>query len=422
MDKSKIMTVKNLYIGESYTVYTHESGLKVYISEKKFSTYYAVFGTRYGSFDNVFTVGGERYTVPEGIAHFLEHKMFESENGTDAFEEYAALGADANAYTSFDRTAYLFSCTENFYENLQTLINMVLTPHFTDENVQKEQGIIGQEIKMCRDRASSAVFYNLMKAFYKENPVRISIPGTIESISKITPELLYKCYDTFYTMNNMALCICGDVDPEKIIGIVDSMIPGEYAQEVSSFAPAEDICVYTDRYTEKAEVARPIFKIGVKYSDTDLSDSEVCDVLWDAVFGESEDFYSEVYEKGLVSGYHNYYECSRAYSYFVLGGESDDPEKLYQLFEERVKRAAEQGISEESLEIAKRNLYSESLVSYECSENIAENMLDGFLGGYCCLEKAERYAKVSSEQVNELAKKLFSKERFAMSVIYPKKS
>ena len=216
-----VKTVASASVGEEITEIMHKSGLKVFILKKDFDTSYGVFATRYGSYDNVFSVDGERVSVPNGIAHFLEHKLFETEEGEDTFELFAQVGADANAYTSTDRTAYLFSCTENFYESLDILVKMVLTPVFTEENVNKEQGIIAQEIKMCEDRPTNIRYYNLMKALFGDDPVSIPIAGTVDSIAKITPELLYKCYGAFYRMSNMALCLSGRVETDRVLEILD---------------------------------------------------------------------------------------------------------------------------------------------------------------------------------------------------------
>ena len=297
---------------------------------------------------------------------------------------------------------------------------MVLTPHFTAENVAKEQGIIGQEIKMSEDRAGNVITFNLFKAMYETNPIRIPIAGTIESIAEITPELLYHCYNIFYRMNNMALCICGNVDAEQVLDIVDEMIPSEEQSEVAFEVIDEPIEVYQKRISAEFEVSRPIFRIGVKFPEAKCEDETVCDILWEALFGESEDFYQDVYESGLVSGYSNYYDFCRVCSYFVIGGNSDDPEAVYSKFCEYAENKLKNGISAESVELAKRTLYSECVSSFESSENIAENMFESFLVGEQGLDKAEAYAAVTYEQVCEMAAKVLDERRFALSVIYPK--
>ncbi len=423
MSCNKTEILFNEAIGEECVKIEHKSGLTVYISKKPFSTAYAVIGTRYGSFDNVFKLKGEeKFTeVPEGIAHFLEHKMFESEDGHDAFEDFADAGADANAYTSTDRTAYLFSCADGFCRSLDTLLKMVTTPVFTEENVKKEQGIIGQEIKMCLDRPSNALYYGLMQALYSENAVRTPIAGTVESIANITPELLYKCYGVFYRPSNMALCIAGDVDVDKIVEAVDRAFPEEKTEEeIVRECVNEAPGCFKKRVSLKMEVARPLFRIGIKDACGDRGDSATAAVLTEAVFGQSSDFYSSLYEDGRVSSYSAYSEYSRPACYTVIGGDSDDPEGVFEYFCGYTERLARDGISRESFERAKRVLYAGTMRLFDSSESIAEGMLDGFLVSESFTDQAESYAKVTYEEVTALAERLFKEDRYALCTVYPK--
>jgi len=424
MNFGKTEQLKSEVIGESCLKINHKSGLTVYISKKPFSTAYAVFGTRYGSFDNVFKLSGDGdfSVVPEGIAHFLEHKMFESEDGHDSFEDFAEAGADANAYTSTDRTAYLFSCTDGFYRCLEILLKMVTTPVFTKENVEKEQGIIGQEIKMCLDRPSNALYYNLMKAMYRENPVKIQIAGTLESIAEITPELLYKCYDVFYGMSNMALCIAGDVDENKIMETVDRIIPVKTDGEIVRGEINETAECAEPRVSVKMEVAKPLFKIGIKDVYGCAEDSAAAAVLSEAVFGESSDFFTSLYEEGLISSYSSYSEYARTACYVALGGDSDNPETVFERFCEYTEGIVKNGVPTEDFERAKRVLYAETMRSFDSSESIAEGMFDAFLVSGDFLKQAEEYASVTYEEITALAKRIFRKEQYALSTVYPRGS
>ncbi|MBQ1967206.1 MAG: insulinase family protein, partial [Clostridia bacterium] len=221
--------IKNDLLKEEYYEIDHESGLKIFVMEKPdYNGAYALFGTKYGSVDTCFKIkGAESYTtVPEGIAHFLEHKLFESEE-LDAFERFAETGANANAYTSFDRTCYLFQCSGEFEKNLEILLDFVKAPYFTEETVQKEQGIIGQEIRMYQDSPDWQVLFNLLRGLYSKNPVRIDIAGTIESIAEINADLLYSCYKTFYNNSNMCLAVAGNVKTEEVINIADKVLKTE---------------------------------------------------------------------------------------------------------------------------------------------------------------------------------------------------
>ena len=212
--------------GDKCNYIKHPSGLDIYICEMNgFSTTEALFGTKYGSINTMFkTKADKEYTVvPEGIAHFLEHKLFENED-CDAFAQYAKTGANANAYTSFDRTCYLYSCSDNYLESLKILLNFVQNPYFTQETVDKEQGIIGQEIKMCNDNPGWKVLFNMLQGMYHSHPVRIDIAGTIESIAKIDAELLYKCYNTFYNLHNMVLVLAGNVRTNDVLSVADELL------------------------------------------------------------------------------------------------------------------------------------------------------------------------------------------------------
>ncbi len=414
--------VKNDLLGEEYTELTHESGLKIFISVKELPVYYAIFGTRYGSVDNVFTVDGETVEVPEGIAHFLEHKMFENEDGADAFELYAETGADANAYTSFDQTAYLFSCTDRFYESLDVLLNMVTHPHFTKESVEKEQGIIGEEIKMCEDRPGDALYYGSLRALYSENPVRIPIAGTIGSIAKITPELLYKCYNSFYRMNNMALSICGNVDVDEIIKVVDRIIPKTVSEKPIHKGHTEALTVSEEHIDIKRDVSKPMFRIAVKFPEGDLDTYAAANVLAGAVFDDTEEFFSDIYENELVGKYYYDYNYSRGYSYFCVGGDSDRPEEVYRRFKEYCKKIAKNGVSIDAIERAKRALYADIIRGFDKSDSVADNMFYSFLDGLETLSLAEKYMAVTKENAGDIARTVFADGRFCICTVTPKNS
>ena len=228
---------ENKEIGEKYYFLQHKSGLGVYVVPKKMSTSYAIFGTKFGSIDNRFVLDGKEIILPDGIAHFLEHKMFEQEDGTDAFLRYAKTGANANAYTTFERTCYLFSATSKFYESLEILLDFVSHPYFTDATVQKEMGIIGQEIRMYDDNPGWQLYFGMLTGLYHNNTVRIDTAGTTETIAEITPELLHTAYRAFYNPHNMLLCVCGDIDPEKVEEICDRLLPVSEKPEVKRIYP-----------------------------------------------------------------------------------------------------------------------------------------------------------------------------------------
>ena len=219
---------KSELLAEQYKKYEHPSGLDIYIFPKKLTTYYAIFGVKYGSIHNSFARKSEPeniITIPDGVAHFLEHKLFANEDGSDSFERFSELGADANAYTAFNKTAYLFAATENFYPSLRELITFVTHPYFSEENVASEIGIITEEIKMYDDSPSDRCFYGMLEGMYEHHSIKRNICGSVESISKITPETLYDCYNAFYNLNNMVLIVCGDVDSKAVLDIADKLLP-----------------------------------------------------------------------------------------------------------------------------------------------------------------------------------------------------
>ena len=423
-----VTKIKSSLLGEEFSLVEHKSGLKIYVFYKDFSTYHAIFGTRYGSYDNRFRVKGETEIteVPEGIAHFLEHKMFDMSDGRDAFEIYAENGADANAYTGGDRTAYLFSCTDKFYENLRTLIKTVRDPYFTAETVKKEQGIIGEEIKMCEDRPWDAAYYGLMRAMYSESPVRIPVAGTVESIARITPELLYRCYNVFYSLKNMVLCVCGRVDADKVIAIADELLTADDGGEIERYIAPEAPKVCRPRETVRMQVSKPLFNMGVK--EVTAFDSERCrkelirTLLCETVFGMSSPLYSELYESGTVGGYGASWVIDGAHSFLNIYGDSDEPEKVFEKVTEYVESCKRDGIPEEDFVRSKRVLYARTVRSFESATDISEEMFDNFISGSSCFEFVELISHIEKRELEEVLRSTFNPESYAMCVLLPKEA
>lgn len=425
MKETVITKRKSQLLGEEYSLIEHKSGLRIYAFYKDRSTFYGILGTKYGSFDNRFKMKyDENITdVPEGIAHFLEHKMFEMEDGRDAFELYAENGADANAYTGFDRTAYLFSCTENFEDNLRTLIKTVTEPFFTADTVKKEQGIIGEEIKMCEDRAGDALYYGLMRALYKDSPARIPVAGTVESIAKITPALLYRCHRTFYSLSNMALCVCGRIDENEIIAIADEMLMDAGKLEIERFMPVEAPQVFSARETVRMQVSKPMFAIGVK--DVSVSDGDPARfeaeraLLCEALFGMSGALYSELYESGTVGGYGASWSVEGGNSSLSIMGDCDDPEAVFTEFTKYVERCKAEGISDEAFVRAKRVLYARAVRAFESTADIAEELFNGFITGADIFSMSEAISRVEKANLEALLDRVFKPECYAMCVVLP---
>lgn len=416
---------------EKYYKYTHECGLDIYVFPKKLSSTYALLGTHYGSIDNSFSLEGDEKTVsvPDGIAHFLEHKLFANEDGSDSFEHFSAIGADANAYTTFNKTAYLFSCTENFEAALSELIDFVTHPYFTDESVKKEQGIIAQEIKMYDDSPTEACYYGMLESLYEHHIIRRNICGSVESIEKITPELLYECYRVFYNPSNMALIVCGDVTPDEVIRIADEHLARECpkikiirATENSS----ESASVFKARSEKRMKVSKPIFNIGIK--DTDIPASPVerqkkdaaMSILNEILFSRAGKLYSELFESAMISPEMSYcYTINESFAFNSIAGEADDPDAVLAKIREHIKKTAAKGLSISDFERGKRVMYAEFVKEFDSTEGIANNLFSFVFDGAEILGYADIINSISFDDVSALFEKVFKDEFFTISVVYP---
>ena len=400
-----------------------DNGLKIYIMEKpEFNTAYAVFGTKYGSIDTAFSLnGGKTVTVPEGIAHFLEHKLFESEDG-DAFTKYAKTGAYANAFTSFDKTCYLFSCSNMFYENLDILLGFVQSPYFTAQTVQKEQGIIGQEIRMYDDSPAWCVLFNALRAMYHNNPVKIDIAGTVESIAEITADLLYSCYNTFYNLSNMALAVAGNVTVEQVLAVADKVLKDEAPVKIEQIIPEEPETVVTDYTEEIMNVDIPKFAIGFKENrETPVRTAKetVCaNILLDIIAGKVSPLYEKMLSEGLINpSFGNEYFIGRGFSVPMFIGESVSPEKVRDLICKRIDELRKNGITEEDFEISKKRLYGISVRSFNDVDDLANNIVDCYFNGYDLFTQLECYKTITKADLEEMLKESFDTENMCLSVI-----
>ena len=380
---SEMKEIKSARTGDRYFEVKHSSGLRIFIypKEKNNSTY-AVFGTKYGSIDNCFQATGdaEPQNVPNGIAHYLEHKLFESEDG-DAFARYAKTGACANAYTSFDMTCYLFSCTENVYESLEILLDFVQSPYFTEQTVQKEQGIIGQEIRMYDDTPQWRVMFNLLGAMYHTHPVKIDIAGTTESIAKITPELLYRCYHTFYNLNNMALCVAGNIDPERVLTLCDKMLKPSSASSVNRIFEPEPESIVKPRTEQCLSVAVPMFELGFKESAAQgrVSARQLAetDILLEALSSPATPLYRGLLDDGLIneaSFGHEYFE-GPGFASVIFSGESKDPDAVAERIRAEAGRFRREGIGRDEFRRAKNAVYGRNIMALNDVDVIANTMI-----------------------------------------------
>lgn len=420
--------VKSDYLNEEYTLFKHKSGLDVYVFKKKLSTSYALFATKYGSLDNKFKTDKDKdfICVPDGIAHYLEHKMFENENGEDTFVRYAKTGASANAYTSNSMTAYLFSCTDNFYESLEILLDFVTKPYFTRETVEKEQGIIAQEIRMYDDNPGTRLYYELLGALYKNHNVKINIAGTVKSISEITPEYLYMCYNTFYNLHNMALCVCGDVDEDKVCEVCDRILKESPKQEILREYPSEPAEVNKKEASAQLKVSQPLFAVGVK--DVDISHDPMkrlkkkacADIVCKMLFGKTSDFFNELYESGLISGdLHAEYEHNESFSFLSFDGKSNDPDKVFEAFLDYMKNFKENPPARADFERAKRVKLASFIGIFDSTDEIANEFLSFIFDGVKIFDYADAIKAVTYEDALEFISSVFNEEYCSIAKILP---
>ena len=419
---------ENATLSERYYAFTHKSGLDVYVFPKEMSTSYALFATKYGSLENSFKLSGEAdfTTVPAGIAHFLEHKMFENEDGVDTFERFGATGASANAYTSFDKTAYLFSSTDNFYESLEILLDFVTHPYFTPETVAKEQGIIAQEIRMYEDNPNTRVYYELMRAMYEKHDVRTEIAGSVESIGEITADLLYKCYNTFYNLHNMALCVCGDVDADEVEKVLDKVLKTAEEQSIVRQYKDEKAAAFKKRSEIKMQIAKPIFAIGVKDTDipTDPREFSKKDfgmrILNEILFSSSTDFYNEMYEKGILnSQFSCEYDSSASFAYNYYSGETDDPDEFLEILKKHISDSGEKPIDSDAFLRAKRTVYADFIRLFDSTEEIANELVSYVFLDMPLFDNLEVLESVDKAYVEKLLKDCFKDEYYSISIISP---
>ena len=421
---------ENQMLNEKYFSFKHKSGLEVYVFPKEMTTSYAIFATRYGAVDNKFKLKTdlEYTTVPDGIAHFLEHKLFECEGGIDAFELFAKTGASANAFTSNTMTGYLFSCTEKFNESLKILLDFVTHPYFTRETVQKEQGIIAQEIKMYDDNPGARLHKELMNALYKKNKIKIEVAGTVESIGEINSEILYKCYNTFYNLNNMTLAICGNVDVNEVEAVCDQVL--ELAPEIEVIRDSEDADepreVNQKRVCCNLDVSKPIFAIGIK--DTSIPNDArervkkayATEILDEILFSQSSKFYNELYEENLIAqDLSNGCEITKGFSFNVISSESSDPEKVYSRFVEYIEETKKKGLDKEAFELSKRTVYASNIKSFDSTEDIANNFIFNHFDGADLLDAPQIIEEIDIEYVTKLLNEGFKEEYYAMSIVNP---
>ena len=421
-----MQVIENLKVKEKVYTEKLENGLTVMIIPKPgIMKKYIIWGTNYGSNDSKFIVPGEEKEteVPNGVAHFLEHKLFEQENGTNSLDVLTALGVNANAYTTNDHTAYLFECTDNFYEALDEFMDYVQHPYFTDENVEKEKGIIGQEIKMYDDYPEWKVYLNTMEAMYHNNPIKIDITGTIETISKIDKDILYKCYNTFYNPSNMALVVCGDFEPDKILEeIKKRLVENKSNGDIKRIYPEEPPEIVKEKIEQQMEVSQSLYSIGIKDKVIDenvkVKRHIAIEILLDLIIGKSSNLYKKLYSEGIVYSVPSMdYEFSDKYAHVIVSGQSNEPEKVYEYFKQEIQRLKNDGINEEDFERIKKKIYGNYVKEYNDIEDISRMFLADYFKGINSFDYLEEIETVNLDYANQVLNDLFKMEKMVLSVV-----
>ncbi len=413
---------------ERYFYAKHKSGLPVYVFPKKMTGTYALLSAKYGSLDDAFSIDGQApVCVPDGVAHFLEHKLFENEDGSDSFRRFSALGADANAYTTYNRTAYLFNCTEHFEECLEELLRFVFSPYFTDATVKKEQGIIAEEIRMYEDHPWDRCDRNMLRVMYQKHPVRKNIAGTVSSIMKITPKLLYDCHHVFYHPSNMALIVCGNVDRDAVLDVVERMLPQKSEEPVfQRILPDEPKSVLKHDVRERMAVAKPLFCLGFK--DHDIPRDAVgrakrdaaMTLLGEILFSRSEYLYNDLFESGCITPSFGFgYSSSESFGLQCVSGEADSPEAVRDRIFEYLDTVRKEGLSKDAFERCQRALYSDEIRTYDSIEEIADRLLSAVFDGVELFSYPELLQSVTYEELTRLLETVLRPENAVLSVIEP---
>ena len=406
---------------------TLPNGLTVMVLPRRgFSRKIAYFVTDYGAVHTAFSYGGKDYRAPDGIAHFLEHKLFDMPDGRDVTEEFASLGASTNAFTSYDMTAYYFSCTENFAECLKILVEFVSTPYFTKESVEKELGIIDQEIGMNEDAPDSCVYENLMRAAFHEHPIRVPILGTRESIREITPEMLHLCHRAFYTPGNMLLCVVGDVDPEQVSAVALEIL-GSEKREVGKkhMNWAEPAACPQDLITSSMEVSMPMFSMlfkcpEVPRGEEDIRRETIADLAAEALFGESSALYLRLYEEGLIdSSFGGGFEVVDGCSMLMISGDSEKAEAIREAILEHARLLVKEGIPEADFRRMNRSALGRRIKGLDSFDSTCFRLCAYHLTESDYFEFPRIHEGITAEDVRAFLEEAIRRDNCALSIVYP---
>ena len=418
--------IENSKIKEKVYIEKESNGLTIMVVPKKTRKKYIICGVKFGSIDNKFLVDGDEkiISVPDGIAHYLEHKLFEQENGKNSLDVLSSLGVDANAYTTNNHTAYLYECTDNFYEALDEFMNYVQNPYFTDENVEKERGIIGQEIMMYEDYPEWAIYMNAIKCMYKDNEINIDVAGSLESIAEINKDNLYSIYNSFYIPENMVIVVSGDFVPEEIIEeIKKRLISKEQGKSIKRIYNEEQKEIVQKKIERNMDISMPCFMLGFK--DTSEKENMVkkdiaIAMLSNILFGISTDFYKKLYEEGkILSEPSVTYEFAENYAHVLIQCQTNYVDDVIEKIDKRIEEVKSLGINLEDFEVTKRRIYGELVKDYNSVSTIATGFTANFFRNINSFDYFEEFESINKEYVEKVLKEVFVEEKKVISVINP---
>lgn len=408
-----------------------KSGLRVFVCPRKdYTKKMGMFGTVFGSIDNelVDIETKERSKVPDGIAHFLEHKLFEQEDA-NALDVFSKMGVDSNAYTSFDQTVYFFETADKYEECLDKLIEFVSSPYFTDENVEKEKGIIAQEIKMYEDEPNSLVYYNLLRCMYQTHPINIDIAGTVETISKIDKETLYKCYYSYYNLKNMFLIIIGDVDVDKIIETADKLVQKYYTNRKADIVERNVIVEPQEIAKKEIETNLPIstpaecvgFKLKVLKGKESVKAMVISDIINDVCFSTTSKFYQELYKQGVIISEPDFsFESGREFSHVVISAYVLDTKKYEEKLFEYIENLKQNGIDEERFKIILNKKKGEMIYNSERLTWIYRSIIESVIQDIDVYEEANVLNSITKEDVDSFIRENLNMDKCCISKVMPK--
>ena len=414
-------------LDETLCTQTLPNGLTVCVVPRKgFTKSLAYFVTDYGSVHTEYSLNGEKNQAPAGVAHYLEHKMFDLPGGRDVSAEFAAMGALTNAFTSYDMTAYYFSCTEHFEECLRLLLEFVSTPYFTEESVEKERGIIDQEIGMNEDAPDSVVFENLVRAMYENHPIRVPILGTSETIREITPEVLYSCHRAFYAPGNMLLCVVGDVDPEAVVRIAEEQLGSEKLPVGEKWKNwTESMTCPRAEVTAKMEVAMPMFNLAFKCEplgtgDTAIREEMVADLAAEALFGESSELYLKMYEEGLIdSSFGGGFETIDGCAMLLCSGDSEDAYAVREAILSQMEKLSREGLAEADFLRMKRSALGRRIRGLDSFDATCFRVCAYHFSNFDYFRFPEIYRQITADEIVAFLTRVVKRERCCLSVIEP---